>query len=373
MSIVSARDPEVVHQVEGVGPGLPRGAEPGHGQAVDPAAVDAEHVARLDRRPAAPASSPARPRCRCSAACRPGVARSAWPAPRTGCRRSRRSGGAARPPRSGRTACPPPSRSRPGHLLPRARKAIVRKGERYFRQSSKLVVERRSAWSFSTSTSWVIEVGPPVDRRRRRRPGGTRASSRPFSAIRQWPPKTRSVVDSVGPALAYAYAAMQRPDWPTTRSVRYRPLADRLVARREVQQDVRPGDRLDRAGRDRHPEVLADLDPHDHPALGLEQQVDPERDEPAAEVDLPGLAPVGRAEPAALVELLVIRDELLGDDPEDRPVRDRHAAVVQAVADRDRQPDHDQLRRPASPRRSGSVARSPASSKADWPNRSAQV
>ena len=30
----------------------------------------------------------------------------------------------------------------------------------------------------------------------------TRASSRPFSAIRQWPPKTRSVVDSVGPAPA---------------------------------------------------------------------------------------------------------------------------------------------------------------------------
>ena len=46
------------------------------------------------------------------------------------------------------------------------------------------------------------------------------ASSDPFSAIMQWPPKTKSVVDSVGPALAYAYAAMHFPDCVVTSRLR---------------------------------------------------------------------------------------------------------------------------------------------------------
>ena len=49
MSIVSRRDAQVVHQVERVGPRPLRRAEAGHRQAVDRPAVDAEHVARLDR------------------------------------------------------------------------------------------------------------------------------------------------------------------------------------------------------------------------------------------------------------------------------------------------------------------------------------
>ena len=55
----------------------------------------------------------------------------------------------------------------------------------------------------------------------------------PFSAIRQWPPKTTSVVDSDGPQPAIAYAATHRPDWPTTRSVRYRllPIVSLLAER----------------------------------------------------------------------------------------------------------------------------------------------
>ena len=124
-------------------------------------------------------------------------------------------------------------------------------------------------------------------------------------------------------------------------------LADRLVARREVEQDVGPGDRLRRTRRDRHPKVFTDLDAHHDAAVGLEEQVDPEGNPLTAEVDLPGLAAIGRAEPATLVKFLVIRDELLGDHPEDLTIRDRRAAVKQAVADRDRHADHDQLRAPA--------------------------
>ena len=68
---------------------------------------------------------------------------------------------------------------------------------------SKLVMTRRSARSLATSTSWVIRY----ESRRTGWPSPTRgdsASRRPFSAIRQWPPKTTSVVDSDGPAPAIA-------------------------------------------------------------------------------------------------------------------------------------------------------------------------
>ncbi len=79
---------------------------------------------------------------------------------------------------------------------------------------------RRSVRSRATSTSRVIQY----DSRRTGWPSPTRgdsASRAPFSAIRQWPPKTTSVVDSDGPQPAIAYADTHRPDWPTTRSRRY--------------------------------------------------------------------------------------------------------------------------------------------------------
>ena len=84
---------------------------------------------------------------------------------------------------------------------------------------SKLVMARRSVTSLATSTSWVImyesrRTGPPSPTR------GDSARRRPFSAIRQWPPKTTSVVDSDGPAPAMHRLRSPRPDWPTTRSVR---------------------------------------------------------------------------------------------------------------------------------------------------------
>ena len=66
---------------------------------------------------------------------------------------------------------------------------------------SKLVMSRRSDCSLAASTSWVMKY----ESRRIGRPSPTRGDSarrRPFSAIRQWPLKTTSVVDSEGPAPA---------------------------------------------------------------------------------------------------------------------------------------------------------------------------
>ena len=79
-----------------------------------------------------------------------------------------------------------------------------------------------------------------------------------------------------------------------------RALADRLVAGRQVEQDRRPGDRLERTRRDRQPEVLADLDAHRHPRPGVEQQIDPERDESPQQLDLGGAFDRPGAEPSAL-------------------------------------------------------------------------
>ncbi len=131
-------------------------------------------------------------------------------------------------------------------------------------------------------------------------------------------------------------------------------LADRLVARREVHEHRRPGHGLERAGGHGHPEVLADLDADDQAplpafparALRLEQEIDAERHDPAAQLDLRRLLADRRAEPPALVELLVIGQELLGHDAQHRAVGDRHGAVEQAVADRDRRADEDDLPAP---------------------------
>ncbi len=89
------------------------------------------------------------------------------------------------------------------HGLRQARTERVGTAARVTGPSSKLVVTRRSVSSLATSTSRVIQyesrrIGWPSPTR------GDSASSRPFSAIRQWPPKTRSVVDSDGPQPAIA-------------------------------------------------------------------------------------------------------------------------------------------------------------------------
>ena len=141
-------------------------------------------------------------------------------------------------------------------------------------------------------------------------------------------------------------------------------LADGLVAGREVEQHRRPGLRLDRAGRDWHPEVLADLDAHDHgsalASLTREEQVNSERNASARKFDRRRLGTVGRTEPSALVELLVVGKDLLGHDPQDLSVRQDRRGIEQAVLDRHRQPDYDELLPPF--RRPGNAADLPESS-----------
>ena len=104
-------------------------------------------------------------------------------------------------------------------------------------------------------------------------------------------------------------------------------LADGLVAGRRVEQDRGPGPRLNGAGGDWHPEVLANLDAHDDGVLldgiALEEQVDPEWHASAGQLDLLRLGPVGRSKPSALVKLLVAGKVLLGNDAQDLAVLQR--------------------------------------------------
>ncbi len=217
--------------------------------------------------------------------------------------------------------------------------------------SSKLVVTRRSVSSLATSTSWVIvyesrRIGWPSPTR------GDSASSRPFSAIRQWPPKTTSVVDSDGPLPAIAYAAIERPDWPTTRSVRYRLLPIVSLLAERLSRIVAPAIACKAAGRYGHPEVLADLDAHEQrcrfqvgllrPSASNRRSIPNGTRWPPSSISA-GRLRRGRAEPAALVEFLVIGDVLLGDDAPDRAIADHDSAVEQAVAGGDRRPDDDEL------------------------------
>ena len=133
---------------------------------------------------------------------RRGAVRSVWPAPRTGCRRSRRTGGAARAHRAARTACPAPRASgRPWSR--RAAKGTRRNGFTSDQASSKLVVTRRSVMQLG-------DVDVLGDRVRvaatagRRRPGATRPaagrSRRSGSGRRR--PRRSSIPTARQPAIA---------------------------------------------------------------------------------------------------------------------------------------------------------------------------
>ena len=129
-------------------------------------------------------------------------------------------------------------------------------------------------------------------------------------------------------------------------------LADRLTQHRGA------GQRLERAGRDRHPQVLADLDADDQ-ALdvgGGEEAVGAERDGCAVEARPRRLRAVAAGgEPAALVELLVIGDERLGHEAEHPAAVQHGGAVEDLVVHRQRQADDGQAGEDvaASPRRRG--------------------
>ena len=120
-------------------------------------------------------------------------------------------------------------------------------------------------------------------------------------------------------------------------------LADRDVGGREVEQDRRAGERGHRGGRDRHPQVLADLDVEHEPGLGRHPEEKPATERDAAlvaQVDrLPGCRIPGR-ELASLVELPVVRQVRLRDHPEHAALTDHDRAVVEQVVDLDRHADH---------------------------------
>jgi hypothetical protein len=97
-------------------------------------------------------------------------------------------------------------------------------------------------------------------------------------------------------------------------------LADRERGGREVQQDRRAGQRGVRGRRDRHPDVLADLDVdrQQRLLLALEQDAAAERDVGLAEqVDAVAGRRLRRLELARLVVLAIVRQERLRDEAED--------------------------------------------------------
>ena len=111
------RDAQVLHQVERVGPGPLRScrsrASSGRGSAARsmPSMSQVLTATSSDERRVEPAGdADVQRRVRREAA------RSAWPAPRTGCRRSRRSGGAARAPPRGTNGVPGTNALQAGHV-----------------------------------------------------------------------------------------------------------------------------------------------------------------------------------------------------------------------------------------------------------------
>ena len=126
---------------------------------------------------------------------------------------------------------------------------------------------------------------------------------------------------------------------PRQQAARLRPPDGDRTAR-QVRQHGRPGQRRRRAGRHRHPHVLADLDVQDEPGhvLGGEQQVRPERHLGARQVDRAAQV-VARPDLAALVELPVGRQVRLGRDAEQPPAVHDRGDVVDPVAAADGQAD----------------------------------
>ena len=106
-------------------------------------------------------------------------------------------------------------------------------------------------------------------------------------------------------------------------------LADRLAS------TVAPASAAVRAGRDRHPEVLADLGMDDEArhVLGREQQVGAERRGLARRAAIsPPSVPSPEAKWRLLVELAVVRQVDLRHDAEQPAAMDRQRAVVEPVA-----------------------------------------
>ena len=120
-------------------------------------------------------------------------------------------------------------------------------------------------------------------------------------------------------------------------------LAHRDVGRGQVDQHRRAGQRRQRRGRHRRPQVLADLHEEGEQGLllDLEQQPRAERDVAlAAQVDRLAGGIVARGELAQLVELAVGRQIGLGRDAQDLAARDDGGTVVQQAVHLQRQRHH---------------------------------
>ena len=116
-------------------------------------------------------------------------------------------------------------------------------------------------------------------------------------------------------------------------------LADRLSS------TVAPAQGLERAGRDRHPEVLADLDADDQAldVVGVEEAGRCRRGRGSpSRTTVAAARRGGGGEPAALVELLVIGDERFGHDAEHLAAVQHGGAVEELIVHRQRQADDGQ-------------------------------
>ena len=123
-------------------------------------------------------------------------------------------------------------------------------------------------------------------------------------------------------------------------------LGDGDVRGREVEQHGGPVEGGVGRGRDRRPEVLADLGVQRAllAAAGAEDQVVAEGHLAAEQLDR-GEVRVARAgEMALLVELAVVRQVGLGDHAERRAAREQHGAVEEPAVEAQRGPDHQDRR-----------------------------
>ena len=110
-------------------------------------------------------------------------------------------------------------------------------------------------------------------------------------------------------------------------------LADELVAGREVEDDVGPGQRQTVAGRRGGPEVFAHLDAEPDTLRGLEQLGRGGDDDGASgQIDLGVSQILSRGEPALFVELVVVGQIGLGHDAEHGALLQHDGTVEQQVA-----------------------------------------
>ena len=125
-------------------------------------------------------------------------------------------------------------------------------------------------------------------------------------------------------------------------------LADDDVGGGQVQQDTRTGERLARRGRQRRPEVLADLDGEGElrAIFGVEDQGRGELNSSAVQAHVPVAGVASRRKPALLVVLTVVGEIGLRHDRDRLAVSQHHRAVVEGVAIAKRRPhDSDHARR----------------------------